>query len=105
MLKKLWDHYWTWRATDGKIIHTLVISRIKLFAGVGYTVLLQSGVDVTSFIHEEKYKAGIQLFMAWLAVDGTLCEWGRRHAADDIGEVPDVPPPPNPPEPPNVASN
>lgn len=86
MLKQLWARYITWRNTDGAIIHTIVIARIKLFVGVGYTALMQSGVDVTAFVQDQKYKVAIQLFMAWLAVDGTLTEWGRRHAAEDIGE-------------------
>lgn len=94
MLKNLWNRYWTWRTTQGQIIHTLVIARIKLFLGTAYTVLNQSGVDVISFVEDHKWKIALQLFFAWLAVDGTLSEWGRRHAADDIGPAPPPPPPP-----------
>ncbi len=97
MLKNLWNRYWTWRNTQGQIIHTLVIARVKLFLGVGYTVLMQSGVDIVSFVEDKKWKVALQLFFAWLAVDGSLSEWGRRHSADDL-----APPPPPPPPPPTV---
>lgn len=96
MLKSLWNRYWTWRNTDGKVIHTIVIARVKLFVGTAYTVLQQSGVDVVSFVNDQKWKVALQLFFAWLVVDGTLAEWGRRHAADDIGPPPPPPPPPEP---------
>ena len=92
MLKRLWDKYWTWRDTTGSVVHTLVIARIKLFLGMGYTVLQQSGVDIVSFVEDKKWKIALQLFFAWLVVDGTLAEWGRRRNADDL-----LPPPPPPP--------
>lgn len=97
MLKRLWNKYWTWRDRTGGIVHTIVIARIKMFLGLAYTVLMQSGVDVVSFVQDQKWKIALQLFFAWLAVDGSLAEWGRRHRADDMAEPPELPPPPPPP--------
>ena len=85
MLKKLWDRYWTWRATDGKIIHTLVIARLKLVVGTAFTGLQQSGVDVAGWVTTRvEYQNAIRVFMAILTLDGTLSEWARRHKADDV---------------------
>lgn len=90
MFKRLWVRYWTWRTTKGEIIHTLVIARIKLLLGGGFTALQQSGVDIASIVtNNEAYQAAIRIVMAWLVFDGTLSEWARRHKADDIGG-PDV---------------
>lgn len=94
MLKRLWTKYWTWRDTTGGIVHTIVIARIKMFLGTAYLTMQQAGVDISSFIADPKVKVAVQLFFAWLVVDGTLAEWGRRHAADDLE------PPPLPPVPP-----
>lgn len=86
MFKRLWDRYWTWRSNEGKIIHSLVVARVKLLLGIGFTAVQTSGVDMASWLTKnDAYQNAIRIGFAILAVDGTLSEWARRHKDSDIG--------------------
>lgn len=101
MFRQLLTKYWTWRDNGGDVVHTIVWARIKLTLGMTFTAVQQSGVDIASIVSQDPIKqAAVRVGFAWLAIDGTLSEWARRHNADDIGS-PSVPPiPPVPPVPP-----
>jgi hypothetical protein len=98
---KIW---WTKFHASFHDSETILFARVKLFLGMAFTAVQQSGVDVTSFVENNRLKVAIQVFFAWLIVDGTVSEWARKHRAEDLGpterEVPEVPPvPPVPPVP------
>jgi hypothetical protein len=64
---------------------TILIARIKLFLGMGFTAIQTSGVDIASlFVTNLRWQAAIRVFFAWLIVDGTLTEWARRNRNTDL---------------------
>jgi hypothetical protein len=68
---------------------TILIARIKLFVGLLFSAVQTSGVDITSFITDSpRLQTGLKVFFAYLAVDGTVGEWARRHRATDL-DTPD----------------
>lgn len=70
----MWEKVKAWF----KDSETLFIARVKIFVGTVFTAIQQSGVDLTTFVESSKVKVAIQIFMAWLIVDGTVGEWARR---------------------------
>jgi hypothetical protein len=63
---------------------TIAIARAKFIIGAVFTAVQQSGVDLTALTDKPGYKIAIQVFMAYLVVDGTLTEWARRRRAADL---------------------
>lgn len=97
-------HFKAWWTSFYHSFHdseTLLLARIKLFLGVGFTALQQSGIDVAGFVENPKLQMALKVVFAWLIVDGTISEWARRSRATDLGdpEVPIVPPIPPIPTP------
>ena len=61
---------------------TIFIARVKVFLGVLFTAVQQSGIDVASVVDNPKLQMAIRVFFAYLIVDGTLTEWARRRNSD-----------------------
>lgn len=78
MLKPLLDRAKPWF----KYSETIFIARLKLTLGLVFTGIQQSGIDVASFVENQKLQMAIRIFFAYLIVDGTLTEWARRRNSD-----------------------
>ena len=93
----MFSRIWAWYKPIHASFHsseTILIARIKIFVGIAFTALQQSGVDVASFVEDHRLQIAIRLFMAWLVVDGTVGEWmRRRNAPPDFYDPAKVPPP------------
>lgn len=63
---------------------TIFIARVKMMLGLGFTAVQQSGVNLASIIDNPKLQIALQVFMAYLVLDGTLSEWARRRNATDL---------------------
>lgn len=63
---------------------TIFIARLKLAAGLIFTAVQQSGVDIASIVDNPKAQIALRVLMAWLILDGTLTEWARRRNATDL---------------------
>ena len=70
---------------DSEII---LLARIKLFLGLGFTALQQSGVDVAGFVEDTRLQMALKVIFAWLIVDGSVQEWARRNRATDLNDPP-----------------
>lgn len=63
---------------------TIFLARLKLMAGLAFTAVQQSGVDIASVVESPKLQMAIRVFFAYLILDGTLTEWARRRNAKDL---------------------